>query len=160
MSGTPLRSALRAILDCTGPAPLAGNERRPGGRPARQDIHLCSSVDSCATCKARSRYEDPAQDHNRALTLTTSMPGDPQNADFETHQFKQDARRLQLQFARPRHVSRAGLGHSLAAAKFLELAQRATFAMLLVDLAARRVRSGADAAGPINGVRRPARSTG
>ncbi len=27
--------------------------------------------------KARSRYEDPAQDHNRALTLTTSMPGDP-----------------------------------------------------------------------------------
>jgi hypothetical protein len=49
-----------------------------------------------------------------------------------------------------------GLGHSLAAAKFLELAQRATFAMLLVDLAARRVRSGADAAGPItvSGVRR------
>jgi hypothetical protein len=32
----------------------------------------------CATCKARSRYEDPAQDHNRALTLTTSMPGDPE----------------------------------------------------------------------------------
>ncbi len=28
--------------------------------------------------KARSRYEDPAQDHNRALTLTTSMPGDPE----------------------------------------------------------------------------------
>jgi hypothetical protein len=72
----PFRPSLTA-----GPAPLSGNERRPRGRPACQDIHLCSSVDSWATCKARSRHEDPAQEHNRALTVTTSMPGDPEIAN-------------------------------------------------------------------------------
>ena len=108
--------------------------------------------------KGRAAVAEAAlrRSHRGEAISRSDGAGPPQNADFETHQFKQDARRLQLQFARPHHASRAGLGHSLAAAKFLELAQRATFAMLLVDLAARRVRSGADAAGPItvSGVRR------
>jgi hypothetical protein len=78
---------------------------------------------------------------------------EPRALAFETHQFKQRARPPQLQLARPSACLSRGLGHSLAAAKFLELAPRATFVMLLVDLAARRDRSGADAAGPITGVR-------
>ncbi len=93
------------------------NERRPGGRPARQDIHLCSSVDSCATCKARSRYEDPAQDHNRALTLTTSMPGDPQKQS-------RGRRTLGPRGPAPRHRMRAGRRRAVAATVLLRMKRR------------------------------------
>jgi hypothetical protein len=72
-----LRSALRPLLDCPAQLRFLAMNVAPGGDLRVKNIQLCSSVKLVRDLWSSFPYEDPAQDHNRALTLTTSVPGDP-----------------------------------------------------------------------------------